>query len=399
MEEKELIIIGGGISGLTLAHHALNSGWDILLLEREARMGGCLHTHRAGPEHGDFWQELGAHTTFNSYGTVLGLLDGDPLLAQARQKKASLFKFQAGDQLKSIFSLLSWPELLVSLPRMFSAQKSGKTVAEYYEGIFGARNYRNVFDPAFNAVICQPAADFPADLLFRKKPRRKDVPRGFTFDGGLQDLVDAVVARHPETYLRGQTVQSIQYQNGRFSLVTDNGDTFRARKLAVATPVDHAAKLLREAFPQVSEHLHQIPIQAVETLAVAIPAKRLTLPRLAGIIGTGDAPFYSAVSRDVLPHDDYRGFTFHFKPGATDQKKEVICRVLDIQPQDIVWQASKSNFLPALRRGHQDWIARLDARLADLPLAVAGNYFHGVSLEDSAQRAQAEFFRLRALGG
>lgn len=57
-EKKKVVIIGGGLTGLTIAFYLKRKGIDFLLLEREDRPGGVIHT---GHEKG-FTYELGPNT-------------------------------------------------------------------------------------------------------------------------------------------------------------------------------------------------------------------------------------------------------------------------------------------------------------------------------------------------
>ena len=73
MEKHEIIVVGGGVSGLSLAYFSAAAGRETLLIEAQSRLGGCIETKRLGQ---DFWFELGAHTCYNSYGTLIRLLEG-----------------------------------------------------------------------------------------------------------------------------------------------------------------------------------------------------------------------------------------------------------------------------------------------------------------------------------
>ena len=44
MTDRDLLIIGAGISGLSMAHYAAAAGLNVLVLEQEDRVGGCLHS-------------------------------------------------------------------------------------------------------------------------------------------------------------------------------------------------------------------------------------------------------------------------------------------------------------------------------------------------------------------
>jgi len=127
-----------------------------------------------------------------------------------------------GNRIASIPSELSFPELFLSLPRILTARKEGRTMASYYSKIIGKRNFERVFGPLFSAVICQKADEFPADLLFKKRPRRKDVLRNFTVREGLQSITDSLAARPGITVLTGRGVREITSSDGVFSVATDS---------------------------------------------------------------------------------------------------------------------------------------------------------------------------------
>jgi len=394
MAEYDIIVVGGGISGLSMAHFCARDGRRVLLIEQGARLGGCIHSHLFTTGEDAFWTELGAHTCFNSYASLLDIMEERGLLAQVQGREKLSYKMCVGSALKSIPSQLHLPELLLHLPRLFTTGKAGKTVAEYYGAIVGPRNYREVFSPAFRAVICQPADDVPAEMLFRKRPRRKDVPRSFTFAGGLQTLMDAIV-RHPGIDCRTATTASgIAYDGNAFCLTTTDGQSFEAGVLAIATPAAAAARLL-SAFPEITVPLSRIREASIETLGIAVQREKIELPPIAGIIAREDC-FYSAVSRDVFPHPDFRGFTFHFRPGVLDEdgKLERACSVLGITPQTVAFSATKTNWLPAPRAGHDRLVQAIDRGLAGRPLLLTGNYFSGVSLEDCVSRSRSEYARL-----
>ena len=60
---------------------------------------------------------------------------------------------------------------------------------------------------------------------------------------------------------------------------------------------------------------------------------------------------------------------------------------------------SKTNRLPALRVGQSDLIGAVDRALAGTRLALTGNYFTGVAIEDCVARSRTEWERLQREGG
>jgi len=394
-QDFEHIVIGAGISGLGMAHRAVKRGVSTLVLEGEDRVGGCMNS-RSFPGCGDFWAEAGSHTCFNSYGHLLATLTDLELLEQLTAKKKLRYQLWRDNTRSTVFSSLHPWELIRSLPRLFAGTRAGKGVAEFFGAGLGRRNYRDLFRPAFRAVVCQEVDGFPADLLFRRKPRRKEIMRSFTFPCGLADIPQAIARQDALEVRTGQRASKVVFTDDGYRIVTAAGDRFRSRYLTLAVPPDAAAVLLPEGMEALRNLIGGIGVAAIETLVVCVPDAALEhLPPLAGLIAVDDA-FHSMVSRDYLPDDRYRGFAFHFRPRAlgADAQVDCICRVLGIAPERIAGLSRISNRLPALRAGHSDLVRKMDALLAGSRLAITGNWFFGVSIEDCLTRSHQECERL-----
>ena len=388
------IVIGGGISGLSAAYYAAQAGVETLVLERDQRLGGCMQTHTF-PELGGFWIEAGSHSCFNSYGNLLGIMERLNLLAQATAKAKQGYKLWRDGKRTSIFSALHLPDLLFSLPRLLWQNKSDCNVLEYYGQGLGKRNYRDLFGPAFRSVICQTADDFPAEALFRKKPRRKDVLRTFTMPGGLSGIPAAIAAKSGMTVDTGLAVSAVAANGDGFIVHLEDGSERACAYLTLAVPPDIAARLLENVAPDAAANIADIGMAEIDTVLLAFDKADLTVPEIAGLISV-DGAFLSAVSRDFLADDRYRGFAFHFPAGCLDETGRIAaaCATLDIAPEKAIAIAHARNRLPSLRKGHQGVIKALDKALAGRRIAVTGNWFLGVSIEDCVTRSRDEHERL-----
>ena len=395
MDKQDIIIIGAGISGLSLAHYCAKEGLKTLVIEKTERVGGTFHSHRFGGETGDFWLELGAHTGYNSYGNFLGILEDCHALESIIKRAKVSFKMLIDNSAKSILSQLDLAELLFSVLHIFTLKKEGRSIEAYYSKIMGKKNFERVFKPAFNAIICQEADDFPADMLLQKRKRRKDIIKQYTFKAGMQTATDAIASQTNIGIKTGLTVERISFDGKIFSVATSGG-SFESPRLALASPVSTAAQLLQGVFPEVSGLLAQIKTATVDSVGVAIKKEAVNLSPVSGLIPANDI-FYSVVSRDTVPHDHYRGFTFHFKPGLLTRKAKLerIARVLGLRVVQLEFIVEKENYVPSLRIGHPEIIAKVERLLADKPLFLAGNYFRGVAIEDCVSRSLSEFQRLK----
>ena len=395
MDKLDIIIVGAGISGLSFAHYCAKEGMKTLVIEKTGRVGGTFHSHRFGEDSGDFWLELGAHTAYNSYGNFLGLLEDCHVLEQIVSRAKVSFRMLLDDRIKSVFSQLNLAELLISAPHLFTASKKGQGIESYYSKIVGRKNFERVFGPAFNAIICQEAGDFPAEMIFQKRERRKEIIKQYTFNGGMQTATDALAAQPGIGIRTGLTVERISF-DGNFFSVTTSGGSFESSHLALASPSATAAELLKGDFPEISGHLARINTATVASVGVAVKKEAVNLNPLAGLIPVNDI-FFSVVSRDTVPHDHYRGFTFHFKPGVLrrDAKLDRIARVLGVRAIQLELIIEKENYIPSLRTGHSELMAEVERLLAGKPLFLTGNYFRGVAIEDCVSRSLSEFQRLK----
>ena len=394
MAEYAHVVVGGGISGLSAAHYTTQRGVPTLLIEASERAGGCVRTQHFDAL-GGFWVEAGGHTCFNSYGNLLGIMEQLGLLHRTTAKEKQSYQLWVDGERRGVLSALHPFELAASLPRLFTAEKSGKSVSEYYARVLGRRNYRDLLGPAFRSVVCQEADDFPAEALFRKKPRRKDVLRAFTMPEGLAEIPQAIAAQAGLAHRFGSAVASVTDEGDGYRLRLDDGGEIACAHLTLAVPPDACARLLETAAPELAQHIRAIGTTGIDTLVLAFARERLAVPEIAGLISV-DGPFLSAVSRDFLADPSYRGFAFHFPAGrlSEDERLAAACRALDADPAQAAAVAQVRNRLPALRKGHLDQVQAIDRALAGSRLAITGNWFLGVSMEDCATRSRSEHERL-----
>lgn len=393
MDKFDVVVAGAGISGLSFAYRAARAGKQVLVLESGSRPGGSLDSRRT---EAGYWFELGAHTAYNSYGGLLEIIEGCGLADKLVPRAKVPFKLYRDGGLLSIGKELSVARALLSAPRIFFTKKEGKTVKEYYSRLVGRRNYDKVLGPFLAAVPSQSADDFPATMLFKKRPRRKDVLRSFTLDGGLGAVIAAIGGQPGITVRTGAEVASVAPEGEGFVVTTAAGASHRVGIVALAAPPPAAASMVRAALPELAEALERIAIAPVHTIGVVVDKTRLSIDAVAGIVPADDI-FFSAVSRDTVPDEHYRAFAFHFKPGHDRDECVVrIAEVLGVGPTDLLEVCEKQALLPSPVRGHVEITEAIDRQLAGTRLAVTGNYFAGLAIEDCIERSSAEAARVTA---
>ncbi len=397
MERVDVLVVGSGISGAAFAFHAARSGREVLVLEAEDTPGGCVRSVRTPA---GFWFELGAHTAYNSYQAFLEIVEGVGLLPSLQPRAKPVLKFMdgarvlPGKNLGLVVRLCRKGELLRAIPRWFSAKPEGRTVREHWGALIGPRNYDRFLGAMLSAVPSQPAHDFPAAMLFKKRPRRKDVMRSYTLRGGLSSVIDAVF-REPRVRLEtGAPMVALAEDGAGFRATLASGREIAAGVVALAVPPKAAAALLGSVVRDAAPVVASIREAEVDTVAVVVDATKPRVPLATFLIPLADR-FHSIVTRDVVPDPARRAFTFHFAPGTT--KAERLARaaeILGVAIADFETIAEKRTVLPSPRRGHEDLVADVDRALAGRRLAVTGNWFAGLALEDCVLRSRAECRRV-----
>jgi UDP-galactopyranose mutase len=400
--ETDLIVVGGGISGLALAWKAARSGTRTLVLEREDRVGGCLRSERL-PD--GFWFEMGAHTTYNSYGAFLDVVAGTGLTGNVAERGPARGRFGLlrGGEYRwlsppKVLLELGWLEAAVHVPFGILRGKQGETVSSYYSRLIGRRNFERVLSPLFAAVPSQIADGFPAEgpgSLFKKRPRRQEFPRSFGIRGGLQGVCEAVAATPGVEVERGVAVKRVARAGRGFAVTTADGRTLGAPLAAVAVPPEQASEMLREGFPELAETIARVKMVDVESIGAVLPRARCWMPECAFLVAAGDA-FYSIVTRDTFPDPERRAFAFHFRPGvARSEKLKRVAEVLRVGHEELgASLAEDARKLPAPALGHADVVRELDRRLAGGKLALTGNYFAGLAIEECVLRSNSEWARI-----
>ncbi|NTV02832.1 MAG: FAD-dependent oxidoreductase [Chlorobiaceae bacterium] len=395
MAQQDVVIIGGGISGLSMAFYCSQAGMKTTLIEKGKAVGGSFASHHYSSNGDSFWLELGAHTCYSSYQNLLGIVEACGIFDTIIPREKVPFTLLKNGEVKSITSGLNIPELLVSAPNLFRLKKDNLTVREYYSKIVGQGNYRNTISHFFNAVPSQVTDDFPADMMFKSRPKRKDVLKNYTFKGGLQSVAHTIAARKGIEVRTGSPAETVAMSGGRYVVRTEDGQEYSAGALVLALPSAVASKLLQNVNQAVAHHLSLLKYADVDSVGVVVRKENVSLKPVAAIISPDDT-FFSMVSRDTVKDDNFRGFAFHFRPGLDDNAKfKRISEVLGVGLPKIEHTVTNFTVLPSLRKGHREWARKADDLLSGARnLYLTGNYFGGMAIEDCVSRSHDEFDRM-----
>ena len=295
---KKILILGGGVAGLSAAIHLTRSGHDITLIEARQTLGGRSHSFR-DPKTGDIIDN-GQHILMGCYHATLELLQkvGSQHLLRPEKKLNVAYVSDAkkitrlkGSSLPAPFHLLSaifrFGEL--SLSEKFRAMEVGlsakcdptgtkwrsSTVAEWLQACGQTSNaIRSLWEPFCIAALNEPIATASASL-FGEVIRRaflrstKDSTVLFSRVGLSQLFVQPtanLIQAAQGKILLGQAVQKIIFNESRVEGVQlQSGTSLEADAIICATPWHITRKLL----PETSSLAKQIaPLQGSPIIGI-----------------------------------------------------------------------------------------------------------------------------------
>lgn len=292
-----IAILGGGISGLTLAWYLQRAGLDYDLFEAAPRPGGTIRTE----QHGPYLLETGPNSLQLS-DELRELLEGLGLTSQIQDAAAvsqNRFVLREGRYQKlpasppklltsSFFSLKARFNFLRELTRPALPPDQQETLAHFFRRRFGPE----VVDYALNPFISGIYAGDPEQLLLHKTfpqlaaleqqhgsvvrglMKSKGAPGGrrriFTLREGLQTLTDTLGRKLRRAHFgQAATLLHRRDKDGLWELETTAGPAPRLyQQVVLALPAYTAASLLETQFPEAAAALAQVhypPMTAVYT--------------------------------------------------------------------------------------------------------------------------------------
>lgn len=317
-----VVVIGGGIAGLTAAWRLQQSAGDeplnVSLVEASGRWGGKVVTDRedgfvieGGPDSFipqkpwalELVRELGLEdrllpsndgrggTSILHRGRLVPVPEGLEMLAPRR----------LGPVLRS--PLLSWPaRLRFAAESLVPPRRSegDESVADFVRRRLGVEVLERLAEPLLahlhvaDVERLSVGAAYPrlaqAESRFgslrraaAEAPAAPPGPMFWTLRDGLEELIDALVRRlDPATLFDGHRVESLRRSADGASYVVriDDGREFEAEAVVLATPASAAADLVAGVDSHLASRLRAIPHAAMATLSLGY--RRSDLPPLEG---------------------------------------------------------------------------------------------------------------------
>lgn len=443
------IIIGAGISGLSVAYQLKKAGQNILLLESSERVGGVIQSLDAD----GFLLERGPNSLRGTH-ELLDLVDDLQLqneLIAANPKAPAYVYFQAALHpvpmsppalLKT--QLLSTKAKLRLLyePFVTSRQQAGEEsldsfvrrrlgdevlerfVAPFVSGVYAGDPKQLSIQASF-ARLAEFEAESGSILkgaikAARTAKKNQDAPkrslrpyRLCSFQNGLETLPKAIAASLGKSLITEVHVNEVaRISNRTFQLSYEHKnqtETVAANALIVATPASVAAQILSAVLPEITPLLNEISYTKLCAVPLAYRKDQLSraldgfgflTPRDQGLRTLGSIWNSSLFSKRA---PDGWVVMNNFIGGETDREAihlsdDELAAIVHRDLQTVLSIKGEPKRLPITRwhraipqynLGHAARIAAIEAAL--LPhkgIWLAGNYLHGVAIGDCLKRGK-----------
>ncbi|MDG2352103.1 MAG: protoporphyrinogen oxidase [Acidimicrobiales bacterium] len=315
MDKKKIVVVGAGVTGLTVAYRLLKSGgnFEVVVLESEKQTGGKLKTSRfAGllldegadaflarvPWAKDLFDEIGISEEFVSPSSrsasiwingsleplpspnVLGIpLDPDSLPSQLLNSDDALKIKQGGKPSKAI------PEGTdVSIGSLVRDCVGDSVFELFVDPLLGGINAGVVDEMSCETMAPQllEAARHEEGLItaLREAQQNSDPesPVFYTHPNGMGHIVEKLTEQISGSIRKDSNVVSINHTNKQWVLETNAGSE-TADAVVLAISAQNAAKLLTSVSPTSSSRLSDIEHASVSLVSFAFKNSDINIPK------------------------------------------------------------------------------------------------------------------------
>lgn len=439
-----VLVLGGGIAGLSAAFELASRGIPFTLCEASGRLGGLIHTEHAG----GFMIEAGPDAVLAQKPAAIQLCEavglGSALVASLTPRTAFVLDGERLHPLPSpsvlgvplswrgiaTYSLLPWTARLrlACEPLVRTPAPGDESVGAFFRRRFGPATVDRIAQPLLGGIHAGDVDRLSVRSLFPRfveaEARHGSVLRGVQRDarppaggafrslsGGMSMLVAAIAARLPAGSVRVNAPATHLAPTGGGWRVTAGADTLEAGAVILALPARTAAGLLSPIDADAAALCAEVPY--VSTASVALAWRREEVPH--PLAGSGFVVARARTPRRITactwvsskwPGRAPEGFALlrAFVGGAHDPEavalddealaefaRRDIAAVLGIAAPPRLTRVHRWHDAGAQHTvGHLARMAAIDTRLRALPgLFVAGSGFRAIGIPDCVADGRA----------
>ncbi|UCE58683.1 MAG: protoporphyrinogen oxidase [Phycisphaerales bacterium] len=442
---KDVVVVGGGISGLTVAYYLHKAGVDVRLLEAGDEVGGCTRTERRDGfllEKGPF-NVLVREPVFEDL--IVGVSDKVGVVSASKAaKKRFIYRHGrlhcvptnpislATTQMLTLRGRMSLIAGLIRSPkageeeetieqaavRRFGRDVADTMISSIISGIF-AGNTRKLslracfptvarVDREAGSLIAYGLAKAFGSKRGKGKKRRRKYKGLVSLDGGLGALTGELGRSLDSSLQTNYRVETLAKIDGGYEITCKNGDaspdTIRCRRLVIASPTSEAARLLTPLLPRASGIISSIESSSLVVINLGyrqtdvghpldgfgflVPHHETQFP-LMGVLWADSifpqhAPEGHRLIRVFIGGANNPEAVGRSDDDLLETSRNAVRDLLQVKGEPVLTDICRYQAaIPQYYPGHVEKIAKLRAEIATQPgLYLTGNYLGGVSLSD-----------------
>lgn len=451
-----VVIIGGGISGLSAAYYLSKQGIESTIVEGRPQLGGVIRTENvdgcvleAGPDSFlaakpwalDLIRELGLGadviasndhqrvTYIVRSGRLVPLPDG--LIMMAPTKVAPMVTTR----------LVSWPaKLRMSLEllrRPPSTPLPERSVADFVREHYGAEGVEYLAEPLLAGVYGGDPEQLSATSVLTRfvelETKYGSISRGLlaarkaaaqagrngagggalfkTLKGGLGQLTSALADHAKPQVVHGEAETLARAAEGW--RVRVKGAWLEAGHVVLAAPAWSVAGLTREIAPELAALLDTVPYNSSTTVALGYEAARIgrkltgfgfLVPqkerrRLIALTVVGNKFPNRVPDGKVVLRCFLRTAESEAAESIVAAIRQEIARILGVTAEPDFWRVSRwPRSMAQYTVGHGDRVKRIEQEMVSLPgLYLAGNAYYGIGVPDCVRMGKQAAEKITAV--
>lgn len=444
--DRHVLVVGGGIAGLSAAWQLQQAGLSYTLIEAAPRLGGMIQTvtfdgfvAEGGPEtfitrKPELWQLALQMGLQESMEPIASETSGAAVLHNNQVMRVPLSPF-----LFMTSPLLSWRGKLRMMAEPFIPPRTDdadETLANFARRRLGDEACDRLIAPILSGIYNSDAerqsilttAAVMRDLekhgslirgtLATARKRRAQQkagetlpPRSVSFAKGAQSLVDAITLRLTGKLRLNTHITNLQAHEQGYVATLSSGEQLTATALILAIPANAATKLLQELAPAAATLLANIRFASIGTAALAFrtdamrnapPVSSLMIPRRAR--RQIDAVLWRP-QRAPAGHTLLRVFFGGAAPQLLYLEDNALVDIICGELRDLltITDAPLNYHLfrwpegfPQADVGHLQLIDRIEAALPPT-IALAGNSYRGIGVPDCVRQGNQAAERIVTL--
>ena len=255
---KKVIIIGGGIAGLTAAYQLANKGYKVTLLESSSQLGG-LGTYF---KYGDKWIDKFYHCQMPSDNPLLKLIEDIGLKDKMYWKPTRMGFIVDGKRyaFNSPMDLLKFKPIsfinrlrfgIVSIAIRYLGK--GKDldnlpIEKWFKKLYGKTIWDKILKQLFLSKFGDHAGNLPSLYIWQRLGREKNKALRGYIDGGVKTIIDALETKIKELGGEIKTntkVDRIEKTDNGINIITNNNSNMQSKWVISTIPIPTFVKAIK----------------------------------------------------------------------------------------------------------------------------------------------------------